>query len=89
MAYRKIAVVLGNMGVRRADAVQAFRRAYELRDRLPDVERELASAIYYSHVIGDVAASASAYERALTLDSTNIPVLNNLGGMYRTMGRLC
>jgi eukaryotic-like serine/threonine-protein kinase len=87
MAYRKIAVVLTNMAVRRADAVQAFRRAYDLRDRLPDIERELAAAVYHSHVIGDVAAAAAAYERALALDSTNYAVLNNLGIMYRDLGR--
>jgi eukaryotic-like serine/threonine-protein kinase len=88
MAHRKIAVVLTNMQVRRADAVQAFRRAYELRDRLPDVERELASGVYHSNVIGDVAASASAYERAVAIDSVNIVALNNLGMIYRVLGRL-
>jgi eukaryotic-like serine/threonine-protein kinase len=88
MAHRKIAVSLTNMGVRRADAVRAFRRAYELRDRLPDIERELATAHYYSRVTGDVATAASAYERLLALDSTNVAALVNVGTIYQALGRL-
>jgi eukaryotic-like serine/threonine-protein kinase len=87
MAHRKIAVALSNLRVRRPDAVRAFRRAYELRDRLPDLERELAMAAYASQVLGDVAASTKAYQRALAIDSTNVAVLTNLGVDYLYLGR--
>ena len=87
MAHRKIAVSLSNLQIRRSDAVRAFRRAYELGDRLPDLERELATASYMYGVVGDFQAAAGAYERALAIDSTSIAVRNNLGLVYRSLGR--
>lgn len=87
MAHRKLAVSLTNLQLRRSDAVRSSRRAYELRDRLPGLERELATAAYMRHVIGDLNAAAAAYERALVIDSTSIPVRNNLAVVYHLLGR--
>ena len=87
MAHRKIAVTLSNLRLRRSDAVRAFRRAYELGDRLPDLERELATASYMYGVVGDYQAAAAAYERAMAIDSTSIAVRNNLAVVYMTLGR--
>src|SRR5262249_3128925 len=53
---------------------QAFLR----RDRLPDIERELASAYYYSTVKDDRAKVAAAYRTVLSLDPDNAIALNNL-----------
>ncbi len=87
MAYRKIGVILGNMNIRRSDEVAAVRRAYELRERLPEAERYLAEAFYYDQVVGDREAAVRAYEALLSIDPENSPALNNLANIYRTLGR--
>ncbi len=88
MAYRKIGVGLGNMGVRRDDAVGALRRAFQLKDRLPPAERYLAEAFYYSFVSGDRDASIRAYERLLEVAPNDIAALNNLSVLYWDAGRM-
>ncbi|MDX1393443.1 MAG: tetratricopeptide repeat protein [Gemmatimonadota bacterium] len=87
MAYRKLGVVLGNLGIRRADQVAALQRALELRDRLPRSEAYLAEAYHSSSVLGDRAATIRAYESLLEIDPTNIAGLNNLALVYSDMGR--
>lgn len=87
MAHRKFAALLTNLQIRRQDAVRAYRRAYELRDRLPALERELAVGDYMRSVAGDAASAAAAYERGLAIDSTSIAIRNNLGILYMYLGR--
>lgn len=87
MAHRKIAATLSNLQTRRPDVVRAYRRAYELRHRLPDLERELAIGDYMQAVAGDAPAAVAAYERALAIDSTRIDLRNNLGNMHTYLGR--
>jgi tetratricopeptide (TPR) repeat protein len=87
MAHRKLAVVLGNMGIRRSDEVAALKRSFELRERLPDAERYLAEAYYYTGVRGDRASTSRAYERLLDIDPDNTSALNNLALAYQDMGR--
>ena len=88
MAHRKLAVMLGNAGVRPADQVAAFERAYELRDRLPDAERYLAEADYEELVRGNRDAAIRAFESLLEIDPVNTAGLNNLGLLYWARGRL-
>jgi len=87
MAHRKLAVVLGNMGIRRTEEVAALKRAYELRDRLPEAEGYLAEAYYESGVRGDRQATIRAYERLLEIEPDNVAALNNLALRYFDMGR--
>lgn len=87
MAHRKLGVVLWNLGVRPADMVAATTRAYELRDRLPDVERYLAEADYEDVVRGNRDASIRALENVLEVDPQNEAALNNLGLLYGDRGR--
>lgn len=87
MAYRKIGVGLGNIGIRRPDAVHALTRAMELRDRLPPAERYLAEAYYNSNVLGDRSATMRSYEQLLEVAPQNIAGLNNLGLVYIDVGR--
>jgi eukaryotic-like serine/threonine-protein kinase len=87
MAYRGISANLNNLGVRRADAVRATRRAWELRDRLPELERHLATGNYHDRVTGDMDAAARAYELALVVDSTRSSTRNSLANVYALMGR--
>ncbi len=78
MAYRKLAVVLGNSGASREQVVAATRKAFEHRDRLPEVERYLAIAYFHSDVDYDPSRVMSAYRSVLERDPENTTALNNL-----------
>ncbi|HEY3147154.1 MAG TPA: protein kinase, partial [Dongiaceae bacterium] len=78
MAYRKLAVAIGNSQGSASREAAAATQAYQRRDRLPDIERELASAYYYSTVKDDRAKEAAAYRTVLSLDPDNGISLNNL-----------
>ena len=88
MAWRKLGVVAGRAGVPATVGVDAATRAYRLRDRLPPLERELATASYYSGV--DLVADSvlAALRRAQSIDpldrtsSSNLPFVLNLLGRY-------
>jgi tetratricopeptide (TPR) repeat protein len=79
MAYRKIAVALGNMGGSTDQAIAAATKAYAHRERLPELERNLAEAYFYNVVDWDPARVVAAYRAALDLDPSNRVALNNLG----------
>ena len=81
MAYRKLAVVLGNAGASYVDVADATRRAYVGRDRLPELERYLATAYYHEQLDWDADAIVAAYRSALALDPESDVALNNLGLM--------
>ena len=87
MAHRKLAVQLGNSFGSRTEQVEAYARAYELRDRLPPIERFVADASYFQMVQGDLDAAARAYETVLEMDPTNDVALNNLGIVYGRSGK--
>lgn len=86
MAWRLLALTLGNAGWDRDRVVEAATRAYELRDRLSPRERNLAEAQYHRRVTHDHGATVAAYRRALALDPRDPSALNNLGVIYRTLG---
>ena len=79
MAYRKIAAVLGNERGSTDQIVAAATKAYAHRDRLPELERNLATAYYYNVVDWNPPAQVAAYRAALDLDANNDVALNNLG----------
>jgi tetratricopeptide (TPR) repeat protein len=87
MAHRKLGVQLGNTFGSRSEQVEAYTRAYELRDRLPPVERFVADATYFHLVVGDLDAASRGYENVLELDPTNHVALNNLGNVYNRSGK--
>lgn len=87
MAHRKLGVQLGNNFGSRTEQIAAYTRAYELRDRLPPVERFVTDATYYHLVQGDLDAAARAYETVLEMDPTNDVALNNLGIVYSRSGK--
>ncbi|HKI95574.1 MAG TPA: serine/threonine-protein kinase, partial [Gemmatimonadales bacterium] len=78
MAYRKLAAVLSNTGASFAQLVQVSTRAFELRDRLPPLERDLTTAWYYQNVEYDPSQAIAAYRSALERDSANSVALNDL-----------
>jgi serine/threonine-protein kinase len=79
MAWRKLAVVLGNSGSGSWEEIAyATTKAYQLRDRLPEGEREATSAFYHGYVDRDGAKVETAYQRMLVLDSLDQIALYNL-----------
>ena len=78
MAWRKLAVVIGNQGLDRALEVSATVRAYELRDRLPERERLLATAYYFDTALNDRDQAILAYRQVLQRFPDDGTALNNL-----------
>jgi tetratricopeptide (TPR) repeat protein/tRNA A-37 threonylcarbamoyl transferase component Bud32/TolB-like protein len=77
MAWRKLAVVLGNEG-ERTGRMEAISTAFRHRERLSEMERLLTEGYYY--MMGptrDIDRALSAYRAALALDSSSTSALNN------------
>ncbi|MCZ6492513.1 MAG: protein kinase, partial [Planctomycetota bacterium] len=79
MAYRRLGVILSNRQRERSRINAAATRAFELRDRLPPVERYLATAYFYGQVVPDPDKNIEAYQSVLEIDPENKTALNNLG----------
>ncbi|MBI3981952.1 MAG: hypothetical protein HY337_03515 [Gemmatimonadetes bacterium] len=77
MAYRKLGVVLGNAFRERSRIDAALTKAFELRDRLPPLERGHAAAYYYSNVEQDAERAIDAYRSVLAIDPDDGRALNN------------
>jgi serine/threonine-protein kinase len=78
MAWRKLAVVLGNTERSATQQAAAASQAYRHRDRLPALERGLAMGYYHYFVEADPAKVSAAYRAVLTIDPDNLVALNNL-----------
>ncbi len=82
MAWRKLAVVLGNSNGPASKQVAAASAAYRHRDRLPAVERDLTAGYYYYYVDYDPTKVVAAYRSVLGVDPDNVVALNNLTIQY-------
>jgi tetratricopeptide (TPR) repeat protein len=82
MAYRKLGVLLSNDERDGDEARNAFTKAFEGRERLPDRERLLAEAAYHTYVTKDLDAAVRAYERVLALHPSDGIAGNNLAVLY-------
>lgn len=78
MAYRKLAVELGNIGASYQQQVDATTKAYTHRDRLTPAERDQTVAYYFQVVDYDLPKASAAYRDLLALDSNYYVGLNNL-----------
>ncbi len=88
MAWRKLAVVLPQAVLGGdSEAMDAARRAYQFRDRLPPVERGLTEAYYFSAVTGDQDKEEAAYRAVLAENPDEPAALNNLGLLLTSQGR--
>jgi tetratricopeptide (TPR) repeat protein len=86
MAWRKLAVVLPRTGAGGEEILLATSKAYQYRERLPDVERYHTEAWYYDNVLNDRERAISAYRAILEIkpDDPIAPVnLANLLGQNR------
>ncbi|HUF35702.1 MAG TPA: protein kinase, partial [Gemmatimonadales bacterium] len=82
MAWRKLAVILGNSDASYSRQVAAATAAYRHRERLPSLERDLATGYYHAYVDHDPAKVIAAYRSALATDPDNLVSLNNLAVQY-------
>ena len=87
MAYRKLAVIYSNTRARRQLVDSISTRAYELRDRLPHLERLQTEAYYWWNPGDDVEEAERLYEEILTRYPRNNAALNNLALRYNNTGR--
>jgi len=88
MAYRKLAAIIGNTGGRRSEMIAVTTKAYEHRDRLPEVERDLTTARYYQDVDIDDDKGIAAYRAALAINPNDGIALTNLGIILQRHRRL-
>lgn len=83
MAWRKMAVLLGNEGRERSRALDAIAQAYRHRDRLSELERLSTEAYFYTRgPQPDQAKALAAYEQVMALDSLSTSAINNAGVIY-------
>ena len=87
MAWRKLAVVLGNAQLPESERIAAARKAYENRERLPEIERHLTVAFYHYTVDYDAERIIAAYRAVLQLDPNNDAALNNLAIQLERAGK--
>ena len=82
-AYRALGVALSNRNQDRDERIRAVEKAYAHADRLPEVERHLATATYYTDGPNpDPAKAMAAYDTLLTIHPNNFAALNNLALLY-------
>ena len=82
-AYRALAVALSNRGLDREGQIAAMERAYADTARLPETERWLAVATYWTQgPHPNEAKAAEAYKSLLAIRPTQYAALNNLALLY-------
>ena len=83
MAWRKMAVLLGNEGRERTRALDAVEQAYRHRDRLSEIERLSTEGYFFTRgPRPDPEKALAAYEQVIALDSLSTSALNNAGVIY-------
>lgn len=87
MAYRLASVASNNLG-RFGESRRYVRRAYELRDRLTELERLHVEGFYHTAVTVDYRRAADAYERILSRYPDDFRAANNLGVVAGFVGDL-
>jgi len=87
MAWRKLSVVSRRALMPFSASLAASQKAYDLRDRLSPLERQMAVANYYTSNAPDPDKAIAAYKAALELDPNERTSLNNLALVYREQGR--
>jgi tetratricopeptide (TPR) repeat protein len=86
MAHRKIATVLTNNFEQFGRAREAATRAYELRDRLTELERGYTIGQYHTDVTGRREEALAAYRTLLERYPEDHRALNNSGVLYFQLG---
>jgi tetratricopeptide (TPR) repeat protein len=85
-AWRGLAVAMGNAGSKRSERLAASRRAYELRERLPDTERLSIEGNWYQN-LREYEKAAASWRELMAIDPENSAGPNNLGIALNRLGR--
>ena len=88
MAWYGLGVALGNYGIEPGRVMQARTRAFELRDRLTEAERNAVATQYYLGVTNEPRQAIPYLEASIEADPAHMPPVNNLGEAYRNLGQL-
>jgi eukaryotic-like serine/threonine-protein kinase len=86
MAYGALATINHNLGDSELARENAT-RAYELRDRVTEAEREAIEACYYSYVTGDLEKAAEVYAVAIQNYPDSANAYNHLAYAEGGLGR--
>jgi len=78
-AHLALGIMLDATRMSRAARDSAYTRAYQLRDRLTEMERVAVTAFYWNFVGRDRNRSIAAYETQVARDSTDWRAILNLG----------
>jgi tetratricopeptide (TPR) repeat protein len=87
MAWRKLAVALDNSRQSRDRVIGAITRAWQHRDRLPEIEQQLTTGYYHATAEIEPRKEEAAYRRVLELQPDNYVAANNLALLLAKMGR--
>jgi tetratricopeptide (TPR) repeat protein len=80
--WRKLAIAMGNQGFPRASVDSAITRAYQLRERLGDSERDRIVAAYFADVSGGDRAKAIAAQEAILARGDTLLAMPNVAADY-------
>lgn len=87
MGYYLLGTAYGNSGQNRP-AVENLTKAFELRERVSELERLSISGLYYLQVFRDLDKAIETYELLKQIYPRDSPVRHLLGTTYRELGRL-
>jgi eukaryotic-like serine/threonine-protein kinase len=87
MAWRKLAVALDNARNSQERVIAAATKAWQYRDRLTEIERQLAIAYYHALADVDPAKEEAAYRRVLAIQPDNYVAANNLSILLAEQGQ--
>jgi serine/threonine protein kinase/tetratricopeptide (TPR) repeat protein len=86
VAYASLGVSYGNLG-QASLAAENIKKAYALRDRVSDHEKYRISALYYTHVTGEIEQAIQVYEIWAKSYPQDLVPPNNLGSINSTFGQ--
>jgi tetratricopeptide (TPR) repeat protein len=86
MAHRKLGIALYILREERTRQVEQFKKAFDHRERLGELERYITEATYYTYGTGELEKAVTAYQNALAEDPESHTALNNLGLVYQALG---
>jgi len=85
-AYARLGVTYSNIGERQ-QAVDHLRKAYELRERVSELERLYITAHYYNNVTGEIEKAIETYQLWKTTYPRDFTPPNNLAVAYFNTGQ--
>ncbi|MFO7587360.1 MAG: hypothetical protein R6X22_04735 [Gemmatimonadota bacterium] len=88
MGWWALGIALGNYGMEPGRVMEARTRAFELRDRLTEAERNAVASQYFMGVTNEPRQAIPYLEAQVEADSTRLGPTNNLGEAYRNLGEL-